>query len=59
MHKLIKKKNNFPHIYENPEESSCNVIYDYGPSYMTEYLRISSYNIRKPFLIYDFATAPF
>ncbi len=25
--------------------------------YMTEYLRISSY-IRKPFLIYDFATAP-
>ncbi len=27
-------------------------------SYMTKYLRISS-NIRKPFLIYDFATAPF
>ncbi len=26
-------------------------------SYMTKYLRISSY-IRKPFLIYDFATAP-
>ncbi len=26
--------------------------------YMGEYLRISSY-IRKPFLIYDFATAPF
>ena len=25
--------------------------------YMTKYLRISSY-IRKPFLIYDFATAP-
>jgi hypothetical protein len=28
------------------------------PSYMVKYLRISSYN-RKPFLIYDFATAPF
>ncbi len=27
-------------------------------SYMVKYLRISSY-IRKPFLIYDFATAPF
>jgi hypothetical protein len=27
-------------------------------SYMIKYLRISSY-IRKPFLIYDFATAPF
>ncbi len=26
--------------------------------YMVKYLRISSY-IRKPFLIYDFATAPF
>jgi hypothetical protein len=28
-----------------------------GSSYMGKYLRISSY-IRKPFLIYDFATAP-
>ncbi len=27
-------------------------------SYMTKYLRISSY-ISKPFLVYDFATAPF
>ncbi len=29
-----------------------------GLLYMLIYLRISSY-IRKPFLIYDFATAPF
>jgi hypothetical protein len=27
-------------------------------SYMVKYLRIASY-IRKPFLIYDFATAPY
>jgi hypothetical protein len=29
-----------------------------GPSYMGKYVRISSF-IRKPFIIYDFATAPF
>jgi hypothetical protein len=28
-----------------------------GSSYMGKYLRISSY-IRKPFLLFDFATAP-
>jgi hypothetical protein len=54
-----KEKQIFLIYKENSEWSSCKVIY-IGLSaslYMVNYLRISSY-IRKPFLIYDFATAP-
>ncbi len=53
-----KKENEiFLKYKEIPERSSCKV----GPSRsscMVKYLRISSY-IMQPFLIYDFATAPF
>ncbi len=38
-------------------EQSQSHIWLTASSYMTKYLRISSY-IRKPYLIYDFATAP-
>ncbi len=36
----------------------CGISEQTASSYMTKDLRISSY-IRKPYLIYDFATAPF
>ncbi len=51
-----KKTLNFPHIFGNSEGTGCKVSYDYR--LMVKYLRISSYIIRKPFLIYDFATNP-
>ncbi len=51
---LIKKKIKFSSYIKKFEWSSCKVIYDWRRG---KYLRISSY-IRKPYLIYDFGTAP-
>jgi hypothetical protein len=48
---LIKKKTKFSIIYKEIQKRAV------AKSYMTNYLRISS-NSRKPFLIFDFATAP-
>jgi len=59
-----KKENNIFLIYKEIQKGAEKVIqYEYMTNcllliYMTKYLRISSY-IRKPFIIYDFATAPF
>ncbi len=51
-----KKENLIFLIYKEIHNGA--VIYDItASSYMGKYLRISSY-ISKPFLIYDFATAP-
>jgi hypothetical protein len=50
---LIKKRRNFPHIRKFRREQLQRPP---SPPRMTKYLRISSY-IKKPFLIYDFATA--
>jgi hypothetical protein len=56
-HALIKKKNKFSsYIGKFWVEQLQSHIWLTASSYMTKYLRISSY-IRKPFLIYDFATA--
>jgi hypothetical protein len=56
IHALIKRKENFPYTQGNSESRAV-----FAKSYMTnglmgKYLRISSH-IRKPFVIYDFATA--
>jgi hypothetical protein len=53
------KKNQIFHIYKKIQEGSVAKSYvaNSASSYMVKYLRISSY-IRKPFLIYDFATDP-
>ncbi len=53
----IKKKSNFP-IRKFRTEQLQSHIWRMAPSCKVTYLRISSY-IRKPFLIYYFATAPF
>jgi hypothetical protein len=53
-----KKENNIFLIYKEIQKGALQTYITNGSSYMTKYLRISSY-IRKPFLIYDFATAPF
>jgi hypothetical protein len=54
-----KKENKIFLIYKEIQKGAvAKSIWLTGSSYMTEYLRISSY-IRKPFLLYDFATAPF
>jgi hypothetical protein len=53
-----KKENQIFLIYmeiQNVQNAAVAVIT--ASSYMGKYLRISSF-IRKPFLIYDFATAP-
>jgi hypothetical protein len=49
-----KKENQIFLIYKEIQSGAVKT----ASSYMDKYLRISSY-IRKPFLIYDFATAPF
>jgi hypothetical protein len=51
---LIKNKSNFL-IHKEIQMEQLQLIT--ASSYMGKYLCISSY-IRKPFLIYDFATAP-
>ncbi len=54
-----KKENKiFLRHKESRRERLQSHIWLTASSYMTKYLRISSY-IRKPFLIYDLATAPF
>ncbi len=56
---LIKKKIKFSsYIRKFRMEQLQSHLWLTASSYMGKYLRISSY-IRKPFLIYDFATAPF
>ncbi len=58
---LIKKKRKFSsytYIRKFRREQLPSHICLTASSYMTKYLRISSY-IRKPFLIYDFTTAPY
>ncbi len=55
---LIKKETKFSsYIRKSRREQLQSHIWLMGSSYMIKYLRISSY-VRKPFLIYDFATAP-
>ncbi len=55
---LIKRKSNFPHICIRKFRVEQLQSYIWlTASYIGKYFRISSY-IRKPFLIYDFATAP-
>ncbi len=57
---LIKNKIKFSSYIRKFRVEQLNAksyIYDFASSYMGKYLRISSY-IRKPFLIYDFATVP-
>ncbi len=55
---LMKKKIKFSsYIRKFRMEQLQSHIWLTASSYMVKYLRISSY-IRKPFLIYDFATAP-
>ena len=52
------KKNKIFLIYKEIQKGAVAKSYmTNGYSYMTKYLRISSY-IRKPFFIYDFETAP-
>ncbi len=53
---LIKKLSNFPHMKFRVKQLQSH-LWLTASSYMGKYLRISSY-IRKPFPIYDFATAP-
>ncbi len=56
---LIKKNRKFSsYIRKFRMEQLPSHICLTASSYMTKYLRISSY-IRKPFLIYDFTTAPY
>ncbi len=56
---LIKKNKNFSsYIRKFRREQLTIPICLTASSYMTKYLRISLY-IRKPFLIYDFTTAPY
>ncbi len=56
---LMKKKRKFSSYKRKFRmEQLQSHIWLTASSYMGKYLRISSY-IRKPFLIYDFATAPF
>jgi hypothetical protein len=53
-----KKKTKFSsYVRKSRSEQLQSHIWLTASSYMTKYLRISSY-IRKPFLIYDFATVP-
>jgi len=54
----LKRKSNFPHTRKFWMEQLQSHIWLTASSYMDKYLRISSF-IRKPFLIYDFATVPF
>ncbi len=56
---LIKKKIKFSSYISNfrMEQLQSHIWLTASSSYMGKYLHISSY-IRKPFLIYDFATAP-
>ncbi len=56
---LIKKENQIFLIYKEIQNGPFAKSYTWltAASYMGQYLRISSY-IRRPFLIYDFATAP-
>ncbi len=55
---LINKKTKFSSIIrKSRRERLQSHIWLTASSYMTKYLPISSY-IRKPFLMYDFATAP-
>ncbi len=55
---LIKKKIKFsPHVRKFRMVQLQSHIWLTASSYMVKYLRISSY-IRKPFLLFDFATAP-
>jgi hypothetical protein len=57
-YRALIKKSNFPHIYKEIQNGAVAKSYMInGSSNMGKYLRISSY-IRKPFLIYDLATAP-
>jgi hypothetical protein len=56
-----KKENKIFLIYREIQTGTVaksNMTIGLQSSYMAKYLRISSY-IRKPFLIYDFATVPF
>ncbi len=55
---LIRKKIKFSsYIRKFIREQLHSLIWLIASSYVTKYLRITSY-IRKPFLVYDFATAP-
>ncbi len=54
---LIKKKIKFSAYRKSRVEQLRSHLWLTASSYKWKYLRISSY-IRKPFLIYDFATAP-
>jgi hypothetical protein len=57
---MIKKENQIFLIYKEIQSGAVEKSYMTNGlliQYMGKYLRISSY-IRKPFLIYDFATAP-
>jgi hypothetical protein len=55
---MIKKKIKIFLIYKEIQNGALAKSYKTNASsYMRKYLNISSY-IRKPFLIYDFATAP-
>jgi hypothetical protein len=56
-HTLIKKKIKFSSFIRKFRVEQLQSHWLTASSYMGKYLRISSY-IRKPFLIYDFATAP-
>jgi hypothetical protein len=56
---LIKKKNNFPHIYKEIQSGAVAKSYMRKVSqYMRKWGNISPY-IKRPLVIYDFATAPF
>jgi hypothetical protein len=57
LYSLIKRKSNFLINKEIENGAVAKSYITKASSYMGKYLRISSY-IRKPFLIYDFATAP-
>jgi hypothetical protein len=54
-----KKENKIFLIYKEIQNGAVAMVHIWltASSFMGKYLRISSY-IRKPFLIYDFATAP-
>jgi hypothetical protein len=56
---LIKKKIKFSSFIRKSEWSSCKVIYEEGlpHTYMMKCVNISPY-MRRPLVIYDFATAP-
>jgi hypothetical protein len=56
-HYTDKKENKIFLIYKEIQNGAVTKSYMTNGLLMTNYLRFSSY-IRKPFLIYDFATAP-